>query len=206
MIVVGLTGSIGMGKTAAARALKRAGVQVHEADATVHRLLGSGGAALAAVAAEFPGVLKEGVIDRTALGRHVFADPASLARLEAILHPLVAASRERFLARARSARRPVAVLDVPLLFETPTRKRCDYCVVVTAPRAIQLQRVLRRRGMSRARLAGIEARQLSDAEKRRRADAVIPTGLGRRVGRERLLALMARLVRGAASIAPEVES
>ncbi len=206
MIVVGLTGSIGMGKSAAASALKRAGVPVHEADATVHRLLGRGGAALAAVAAEFPGTLNEGVIDRAALGRLVFADPAALARLEAILHPLVAASTERFLAHARAARKSVVVLDVPLLFETPTQARCDVRVVVTAPRDIQLQRVMRRRAMSPARLAGIEARQLPDADKRRRADAVVPTGLGRRASRGRLLALMARLGYGAERAAAEGDS
>jgi dephospho-CoA kinase len=197
MIVVGLTGSIGMGKSAAAAALRRAGVPVHEADATVHRLMGPGGAALAAVAEAFPGVLKHGAIDRAALGRRVFADPAALARLEAILHPLVADSTKRFLDRIRAARGPVAVLDVPLLFETQGRTKYDLCVVVTAPRAIQLQRVMRRPGMSLARLGGIEARQLADAEKRRRADAVVPTGLSRRASRDRLLAILARLTRGA---------
>jgi dephospho-CoA kinase len=195
-----------MGKSTAAKALKRVGVPIHEADATVHRLLEAGGVGFRMVAADFPVALKDGVVDRAALARLVFANPESLARLEAILHPLVAASTDRFLARARAARRPVAVLDVPLLFETPSRKRCDFCIVVTAPRAIQLQRVMRRRGMSPARLAGIEARQLPDAEKRRRADAVVPTGLGRRASRDRLLALMARLGHGAARTSPEDDS
>lgn len=180
MRVLGLTGSIGMGKSTAAAALRREGVPVHDADAAVHRLLGRGGAAVAAVEAAFPGVTGDGAVDRQALGRRVFGDPAALARLEAILHPLVQRATRRFLARARRARRPLAVLDIPLLFETGGDRRCDAVIVVSAPRFVQRARVLKRRGMTPDRLAGIEGRQMPDAQKRRRADVVVPTGLDRR--------------------------
>jgi dephospho-CoA kinase len=180
MRVLGLTGSIGMGKSTAAAVLRREGVPVHDADAAVHRLLGPGGAAVATVGAAFPGVVRDGAVDRQALGRQVFGDPQALARLEAILHPLVQRASRRFLARARRARRRLVVLDVPLLFETGGEARCDAVVVVSAPRPVQRARVLKRRGMTPERLAGIEARQMPDAEKRRRADAVVPTGLDRR--------------------------
>ncbi len=180
MRVLGLTGSIGMGKSTAAAALRREGVPVHDADAAVHRLLGRGGAAVAAVEAAFPGVTGDGAVDRQALGRCVFGDPAALARLEAIRHPLVQRATRRFLVRARRARRPLAALDIPLLFETGGDRRCDAVIVVSAPRFVQRARVLKRRGMTPDRLAGIEARQRPDAQKRRRADVVVPTGLDRR--------------------------
>lgn len=180
MRILGLTGSIGMGKTTAAQALRRLKIPVHDADAVVHRLLGPGGAAVAKVAAAFPGVVKDGAVDRQALGERVFADPAQLKRLEAILHPLVQQASRRFLAKARIARRELVVLDIPLLFETGAEARCDAVIVVSAPRLVQRPRVLARRGMTAERLAGIEARQMPDAEKRRRADYVVPTGLDRR--------------------------
>jgi dephospho-CoA kinase len=180
VIVIGLTGSVGMGKTTAARILRRLHIPVHDADREVHRLLGPGGAAVTTVAAAFPGVRRGPSIDRAALGRLVFADPAALKRLEKILHPLVRGAERRFLARARRQRRPIVVLDIPLLLETGGERRCDQVVVVSAPRRVQLARVMARPGMSAARLAGMEARQLSDAQKRRRADLVIATGLGKR--------------------------
>lgn len=180
LAVLGLTGSIGMGKSTAAAALRRDGIAVHDADAAVHRLLGQGGAAVAPVEAAFPGVTRDGAIDRQALGRRVFGDPVALARLEAIIHPLVQRETRRFLARARRDRRRLVVLDIPLLFETGGERRCDAVMVVTAPRAVQRARVLKRAGMTAERLAGIEARQMPDAEKRRRADFIIPTGLDRR--------------------------
>jgi len=180
VIVIGLTGSVAMGKTTAARTLRRLGIPVHDADREVHRLLGPGGAAVDAVAAAFPGVKHGRAIDRAALGRLVFADAAALQRLEKILHPLVRRAEQRFLARARRQRRPVVVLDIPLLLETGGEKRVDEVVVVSAPRRIQLARVMGRPGMTAARLAGVEARQMPDAEKRRRADLVIATGLGKR--------------------------
>lgn len=180
MKVLCLTGSVGMGKTTAARMLRRLGIPVHDADGEVHRLLGRGGAAVKAVDAAFPGVRQGKAIDRAALGRIVFGDPQALRRLEKILHPLVARAERKFLARCRRERRPLVVLDIPLLFETRGERRCDGVIVVSAPRAIQLARVMARPGMTRAQLAAIEARQMPDAQKRRRADVVIPTGLGKR--------------------------
>jgi dephospho-CoA kinase len=180
MKIVCLTGSVGMGKTTAARMLRAMGIPVHDADGAVHRLLGKGGAAVKAVEAAFPGVRQGKAIDRAALGRIVFDDPAALRRLERILHPLVAAAERKFLAQARRRREPLVVLDIPLLFETGASRRCDRVLVVSAPRTIQLARVMARPGMTREKLAAMEARQMPDGEKRRRADVVIPTGLGKR--------------------------
>ncbi len=190
MRVLGLTGSIGMGKSAAARALRRLGVPVHDADAAVHRLLGSGGGAVAAVARAFPGVVADGAVDRAALGRRVFNNPAALVRLEAILHPLVQRSEQRFLRGALARREPVAVLDIPLLFEIGGERRCDAVIVVSAPRFVQEARVLRRKGMTAARLLAVRARQMPDAEKRRRADFVVPTGLDKRATLRRLAGIV----------------
>ncbi len=190
MRVLGLTGSIGMGKSAAARALRRLGVPVHDADAAVHRLLGPGGGAVATVARVFPGVVADGAVDRAALGRRVFNNPAALARLEAILHPLVQRSEQRFLRGALARREPVAVLDIPLLFEIGGERRCDAVIVVSAPRFVQEARVLRRKGMTAARLLAVRARQMPDAEKRRRADFVVPTGLDKRATLRRLAAIV----------------
>jgi dephospho-CoA kinase len=178
--VVGLTGSIGMGKSTAAAMFRRLGVPVHDADAAVHRLLARGGSAVKPVEAAFPGVVRGGAVDRAALGRRVFGDPVALRRLEAILHPLVRAASARFLARARGRRQDLAVLDVPLLFETGGEKRCDAVVVVSAPPFVQRGRVLARPGMTEARLAQILAQQMPDREKRARADFVVETGLGKR--------------------------
>lgn len=197
MIVLGLTGSIGMGKSRASAVLRLAGVPVHDADAAVHRLMEKGGAAVEAIAAAFPGTVRGGCVDRRELGRRVFAEPRLLRRLEGILHPLVRQSERRFLARWRRARAPIVVLDIPLLFETGAAGRCAAIVVVSAPRSVQRARVLGRAGMTAARLAAIEARQWGDARKRRRADFVVPTGLDRRMSRTLLLALVARLRRAA---------
>jgi dephospho-CoA kinase len=180
MIVLGLTGSIGMGKSTAAALLRRLGIPVHDADAAVHRLQARGGAAVAPIAAAFPGTVKEGKVDRQALGRVVFADKSALKKLETILHPLVRREEQKFIAQARAHRRKLVALDIPLLFETHGEQRCDHVMVVSAPRRVQLARVMRRPGMTRERLAGIEARQLPDLLKRARADTVIDTGLGRR--------------------------
>ena len=193
MIVLGLTGSVGMGKSTAAREFRRMGIPVHDADKAVHRLLGRGGKAVAGVATAFPGVEKGGAIDRAALGRLVFSDPAALKRLEAILHPLVRQAERAFLARARRRRRKLVVLDIPLLFETGGEARCDKVVVVSAPRRVQLARVMARPGMTAERLAGVEARQMPDAEKRRRADIVIETGLDRRHSLAKLHRALRRL-------------
>ena len=192
MKILCLTGSVGMGKTTAARMLRRLGIPVHDADAEVHRLLGRGGAAVTAVAKAFPGVKTGAAIDRAALGRIVFADQVALRRLEKILHPLVRRAERAFLAKARRQRETLVVLDIPLLFETGGEGRCDGVIVVSAPRAIQHARVLARPGMTKEKLAGIEARQMPDAEKRRRADIVIETGLGRRHSFDHLRRVIAR--------------
>jgi len=177
--VLGLTGSIGMGKSSAATMLRRLGLPLHDSDATVHRLLGRGGAAVDAVEAAFPGVVVEGAVDRRRLGARVFGDPAALRRLEGILHPLVRAEARGFLARWRRARRPLVVLDIPLLYETGGEALCDAVALVTAPAFLQAQRVLRRPGMTRERFAAVLAQQMPDREKRRRADFLVLTGRGK---------------------------
>jgi dephospho-CoA kinase len=182
MRILGLTGSIGMGKTVAARLLQRLGVPVHDADAEVHRLLGPNGAAVAAVARAFPETVRNGVVDRARLGAEVFGTnhEAALRRLERILHPLVRRETGRWLARHARRRSPVVVLDVPLLFESGGLGRYDGVIVVSAPAFLQRQRVLRRPGMTPARFAEINRRQLPDRLKRARADIVVMSGLGRR--------------------------
>ncbi|MDW3205489.1 MAG: dephospho-CoA kinase [Alphaproteobacteria bacterium] len=180
MIVIGLTGSIGMGKSTASAMLRGLGVPVHDADATVHRLTGPGGAAVPAIEAAFPGATKDGAVDRAALGPKVFGDPAALKTLESILHPMVAADRDGFLKSCMLHGRRAAVLDVPLLFETGGERLCDLTIAVTAPLFIQAQRVLARPGMTPEKLRDIRARQMPEGEKRRRADIVIWSSLGRR--------------------------
>ena len=178
MIVLGLTGGIGMGKSFAARILRQSGVWVFDADAAVHRLQSRGGRALPAIAAAFPGTVINGVLDRAALRAAVLSDRGKLRVLEGIMHPLVAAEQRRFLARARNAGRRLVALDVPLLFEAGGYRRVDQVMVVSAPPDVQRARV-RRRGRSDAEIARIIALQLPDAEKRRRADVVVRTGLSR---------------------------
>jgi dephospho-CoA kinase len=193
MKVIGLTGSIGMGKSTAAALLRQLGVPVHEADAAVHRLMGRGGVAVAAVAAAFPGVVKDGAVDRRLLGARVFGDDQAMARLEAILHPLVRAESARFLKRARQRGARVAVLDIPLLFESGRAQDTDASIVVSAPAFVQRARVLARPGMTPQRFEQVQARQMPDAEKRRRADFVVPTGLGRRLTLRRLIGVLKRV-------------
>jgi dephospho-CoA kinase len=196
MFVLGLTGSIAMGKSTASHTFRCFGVRVFDADAEVHRLFAPGGAAVEPVGTAFPGCLDaRGGIDRAAVGRRVFGDAVALDRLEAIVHPLVRAAERRFLQRCAAARRPLAVLDIPLLYETGGERRVDGVAVVSAPAFLQAQRVLRRKGMSADRLAAIRRRQLPDAEKRRRADFVIPTGLDRRQS-VRAIARIIERVRG----------
>jgi dephospho-CoA kinase len=198
MIVLGLTGSIGMGKSTAAQLLRRMGVPVHDADAAVHRLMAPGGRAVPAVLQAFPGVEGPGGgpgagIDRKALGARVFADRAELKRLEAILHPLVRAEARAFLRRHRRLGARVVVLDIPLLFETGGERLCDAVIVVTAPAWLQAQRVLRRPGMTPQTFEAVKAKQLPDAEKRRRADYVVPTGLGKADTFRRLRGIVSEL-------------
>jgi dephospho-CoA kinase len=180
LIVLGLTGSIGMGKSTAAAMLRRLGLPLFDADQVVHRLLAPGGAAVRAVADAFPGVETQSAgIDRALLGRRVFGDAVALKRLERILHPMVAAEERRFLLGAKARRERLAVLDIPLLFETGGDRRCDYVLVVSAQALLQRQRVLRRPGMTSIRLAAILRMQMPDHEKRRRADFIVPTGLSK---------------------------
>jgi dephospho-CoA kinase len=176
-----------MGKSTAAAMFRSLGIPVHDADAEVHRLLGAGGAAVAAVGRAFPGVTVGPAVDRSRLGRAVFGDDAALDRLEALLHPMVQAATRKFIARQHRARRRLIVLDIPLLFETGSERRCDATMVLTAPPFVQAQRVLRRPGMSAERLAAIRARQMPDGEKRRRADFVVNTGLSRHYTRAQII-------------------
>lgn len=176
-VVLGLTGSIGMGKSATAAMFARLGVPVHDADAAVHALYGPGGAAAAAIGAAFPGVLDpQGGVDRTRLRAAVLDAPERMAALEAIVHPLVRAASTDFLARHGAA--PLVVLDIPLLYETGGEARCDAVAVVSAPPEVQRSRVLARPGMTEAAFAAILAKQMPDAEKRARADFVIDTSRG----------------------------
>lgn len=188
MIRLGLTGSIGMGKSTTADFFRAAGVPVHDADATVHALYR--GAAVAPVEAAFPGVTRDGAIDRTALAARVLGDEAAVKRLEAIVHPLVRAAEVAFLERARAEGRRVVVLDIPLLFETRAEGRVDAIVVVTAPAEVQRARVLARPGMSEAKFEQIRARQVADAEKRRRAHFLVDTSRGLEPARASVAAIL----------------
>jgi len=179
LIVIGLTGSIGMGKTTTAEAFKRFGIPVHDADAAVHKLFSKGGAAVGPVEAAFPGVTRNGAVDRSLLSQKVLGDDQALRRLENIVHPLVGREKTKFLIRAALARRQVVVLDIPLLFETGGDRNCDLVVVASAPHFLQTARVIRRPGMTPEKLASIRSNQMPDRLKRRMADFVVPTGLGR---------------------------
>ncbi len=195
MKIIGLTGGIGMGKSTAAAAFRRARIPVFDADAAVHRLQAPGGRALRPIARTFPGTVHDGVLNRALLRNAVLGDPAALSRLEGIIHPMVRAEERAFLARARRAGQRLAVLDIPLLFETGGDRRVDLVVVVSAPRVVQEYRVRLRREMSPAAIAAVIARQMPDAEKRRRADVVIRTGLSRHHALRTLRGLIQRLRR-----------
>jgi dephospho-CoA kinase len=176
MIIVGLTGSIGMGKSSTAAMLRRLGVPVHDADAQVHRLLGRGGAAVKPVAAAFPQALVEDHIDRKRLSDAVFADRQALRRLESILHPLVSEAARSFLMKAARNRARVVILDIPLLFESGRDADVDAAIVVTAPPAVQRRRVMARPSMTEDKFRAILSSQMPDIQKRRRADYIISTG------------------------------
>jgi dephospho-CoA kinase len=193
VIRLGLTGSIGMGKSETARMFRCLGVPVCDADRLVHDLYAQGGAAARPVAAAFPGVMRNGAIDRGELGRRVVGRADEIRRLEAIVHPLVRRAQQSFLAAARRRRVGLVVLDIPLLYETGGEARVDYVAVVSAPAALQRARVLRRPGMTEARFLGILSHQVPDREKRRRADFVIRTGLGRRLALDQVRAIVRRL-------------
>ena len=176
MFILGLTGSLGMGKSTTARFFAEQGVPVHDADAVVHRLYE--GEAVAAIEAAFPGTTGAGKVDRNKLAARVLGDAAALQRLEAIVHPLVHDAERRLLAEAQALGEKVAVLDIPLLFETGGDRRVDAVVVVSAPPEVQRARVLARPGMTIEKLEAILAKQMPDAEKRRRADFVVDTSQG----------------------------
>ena len=175
MFIIGLTGSIAMGKTTTARLFADEGVPVHDADAAVHRLYESAAAPL--IEAAFPGTTRDGKVDRAALAGRVVGDPQALKRLEAIVHPLVRESEIAFLAKAEADGAAIAVLDIPLLFETQGEQRVDAVVVVSAPEQIQRTRLLER-GVDAERLEALLKRQMPDDEKRRRADFVVDSGHG----------------------------
>ncbi|MDX5932197.1 dephospho-CoA kinase [Acidiphilium acidophilum] len=180
MKILGLTGGIGMGKSTVAAMFRRHGVPVFDADAEVRRAQSPGGAAIAPITAAFPGVVRDGVLDRAALRARILADPAARKQLETLMHRLVRQSEHRFLARARRHRARAVVLDIPLLLETGGARRVDLVITVSAPRDIQIARV-RRRGLAPPEIARIIALQMPDHEKRRRADITIFTGLSRGV-------------------------
>jgi dephospho-CoA kinase len=176
MIILGLTGSIGMGKSTTAKLFAEAGVPVYDADAAVHRLYE--GEAAAAIEAAFPGATADGKVDRNRLSAQVVHDPSAIKRLEQVVHPMLGASRQKFLDEAERSGAPVAVVDVPLLFETGGEKRVDAVVVVTTTPEIQRQRILARDNMTGEKLDAILARQLPDAEKRKRANFIVDTSHG----------------------------
>jgi len=193
MVIVGLTGSIGMGKSTAAKMLRQMGVPVYDADAAVHALQAPGGAALPGIEAAFPGVVKQGVLDRQALGARVFGNKEALRRLEAIVHPLVQRLQQAFLRRAALAGEKLVVLDIPLLFEGFGERRVDATLVVSAPAFLQRRRVMARPGMTEEKFAGILRQQAPDALKRRKATIVIPTGMGLAPTRTALVRAVAEL-------------
>jgi len=189
MFILGLTGSLGMGKSTTARFFAEEGVPVHDADAVVHRLYE--GEAVTAIEAAFPGTTAGGKVDRTRLAARVLGDGAALARLEAIVHPLVQDAERRLIAEARTRGEKVAVLDIPLLFESGADRRVDAVVVVSAPPEVQRARVLGRSGMTVEKLEAILARQMPDAEKRARADFVVDTSQGFDAARAHVRAILA---------------
>lgn len=195
MVIVGLTGSIGMGKSTAAKMLRQMGVPVYDADAAVHALQAPGGAALPPIEAAFPGVVRNGVLDRQALGARVFGNKEALRKLEAIVHPLVGQKQRAFLRRAALRGARIVVLDIPLLFEGRGERRVDAVLVVSAPAFLQRRRVLARPGMTEEKFAGILRQQVPDSLKRRKASVVVPTGLGLAPTRNALERAVRRLKR-----------
>ena len=197
MVILGLTGSIGMGKSTTASMFREAGVRVFDADAAVHALYA--GAAVPAVEEAFPGTTKDGVVDRELLRQRVFDDPGVLRRLETIVHPLVQQARATFLDEASAAGAGLVVLDIPLLYETGAEGAVDTVAVVSAPEAVQKARVMARTGMTDERFSAIIARQVPDIEKRRRADFVIETGDGLEPAQAQVSAVIAALAKRSAA-------
>ena len=191
MFILGLTGSVGMGKSATAKMFADEGVPVHDADAAVHALYE--GEAVPAIEAAFPGTTSNGKVDRGKLGERVIGHPDEIKRLERIVHPLVARVRDAFLANAERDGAKVALLDIPLLYETGGETRCDAVVVVSAPADVQRERVLTRPGMTDAKFEAILAKQVPDADKRGRADFVVDTSKGFDAAREQVREILARV-------------
>ena len=193
MKIIGLTGSIGMGKSTTAAMFHEAGIPVYDADASVHAAYDVGGVAVGPVGEAFPGTVREGRVDREALRQRVLGKPDAMARLNSIVHPLIGASRAEAFKAATASGADMIILDVPLIYETGGEKNMDAVIVVSAPAEMQRERVLAREGMSPERLDAILAQQLPDAEKRRRADYVIDTGRGLEAARGQVQAVIADL-------------
>lgn len=191
MFILGLTGSVGMGKSATAKMFADEGVPVHDADAAVHALYE--GEAVPLIEAAFPGTTASGKVDRGKLGERVLGHPEEIKRLERIVHPLVARVHDDFLAKAERGGAKIALLDIPLLYETGGETRCDAVVVVSAPAEVQRERVLARPGMTDAKLAAILTKQMPDADKRARADFVVDTSRGFDAAREQVRDILARV-------------
>jgi dephospho-CoA kinase len=195
MIILGLTGSLGMGKSTTAQLFSEEGVPVFDADAAVHRLYEGEAAPL--IEQAFAGTTTDGRVDRARLAQAVMGRPEALRQLEAIIHPLVRTAQQRFLAESRRAGAPVVVLDIPLLFETGGEKRVDKVVVVSAPYEVERERVLARPEMTPAKFEAMLARQMPDSEKRRRADFVVDTSRGIEPAREQVRAILRDLAASA---------
>jgi len=193
--VIGLTGGIGMGKSTAAAAFQRAHIPVFDADAAVHKVQSKGGRAVRPIDAAFPGTVKNGAVDRNALRAAVIGKPEAIRQLERILHPMVWEEEARFLAAARRRGDRAAVLDIPLFFESGRERTVHKIVVVSAPRSVQIYRVRRRRRMSESDIKAIIARQMPDAEKRKRADIVVRTGLSRHATNAQMRSLILELLK-----------
>jgi dephospho-CoA kinase len=196
MKIIGLTGSIGMGKSTTAAMFREAGIPVYDADAAVHEAYDVGGVAVGPVGEAFPGVVKDGRIDREELRKRVLGNPEALKVLNGIVHPLIGKSRAKVFADAEAAGADMVILDVPLIFETGGEKNMDAVIVCSAPPDVQRERVLAREGMSPERLDAILAQQVPDAEKRARADYVVDTGKGLEPAREQVKAIIEALRRG----------
>ena len=193
MRVIGLTGSIGMGKSTASYMIKGFGIPVHDSDQAVHKALAVDGPALGAIRTRFPEAYQSGRIDRQALGRLVFNDNTAIEDLEGILHPIVKYDRHRFFRRCRSQQISLVVIDVPLLFETDTHHECYQTIVISAPTSVQARRVLSRSGMTFEKFQSVKSRQMPDNEKRKLGDIIIPSHLGRRYTMNKLKRYFNRL-------------
>ncbi len=193
MLIVGLTGSIGMGKTTTSEMFRRAGVAVHDSDLTVHELYAS--TAVQPISEAFPGVVEQGVVNRNALASRVLDNETALHRLQAIVHPLVKAHRDAFIKQSRSRGAALCVVDIPLLFETKADRATDVAIVVTAPSDVQKQRVMARPGMTEAKFQAILSKQMPDAQKRLRAHWIIDTSMGLESANRQVLGILRALIR-----------